>query len=283
MAEGETLGLVGESGSGKTTVGKTMLRMIPKTSGEVLFRGHDLYGMSRRELRAQRPKMQYIFQDPYSSLNPRMTVGRAIAEPLLIHGLADRKNVRDKVGRVLELCGLKDTYFTRYPHEFSGGQRQRVVIARAIAMNPVLIVADEPVSALDVSIQAQIINLFADLRKELKLSLLLISHDLSVVKHLSSRVLILYMGCVVESSGGDELFEKPLHPYTKALLSAIPDPDPLRKRERIFLTGDVPNPADPPKGCRFHTRCPAAFGLCRKETPPLKETSDGHRVACFLS
>jgi oligopeptide/dipeptide ABC transporter ATP-binding protein len=226
--------------------------------------------------------MQYIFQDPFSSLNPRMTVGRAIAEPLLLHGLADRKNVRDKVGQVLEICGLKDGHFTRYPHEFSGGQRQRVVIARAIAMNPAFIVADEPVSALDVSIQAQIINLFADLRKELKLSVLLISHDLSVVKHLSSRILIMYLGNIVESSGGDDLFKKPLHPYTQALLSAIPNTDLSQKRERIILTGDIPNPADPPNGCRFHTRCPKAFDLCRRAAPSLKEISEGHRAACFL-
>ncbi|WP_160669885.1 ABC transporter ATP-binding protein [Clostridium sp. C8-1-8] len=282
IGKGEAFGLVGESGSGKTTIGKTILRMNDKTDGKVLFDGLDIHKLSKKELQKLRPKMQYIFQDPYSSLDPRMRIGDAIGEPLLQHGLATEENVREKVEEVLVLCGLAPYHIDRFPHEFSGGQRQRIVIARAMALQPDFIVADEPVSALDVSIQAQIINLFSDLKEKRGLSYLFISHDLSVVEHLCSRIAIMYLGNIVELADRDELFNNPLHPYTKALLSAVPIPDPTLKRKRIILKGDIPSPANPPSGCRFHTRCPYAMEKCSKEVPEFKKVSEGHEVACHL-
>lgn len=280
IGKGETFGLVGESGSGKTTMGRTILRMNDKTAGKVLFKGIDIHGAPKKELQKLRPKMQYIFQDPYSSLNPRMRIGDAIGEPLLQHGLAAREDVHEKVQEILSLCGLAPYYSNRFPHEFSGGQRQRIVIARAMALNPDFIVADEPVSALDVSIQAQIINLFSDLQEQKGLSYLFISHDLSVVEHLCSRIAIMYLGTIVELTTRDELFSRPLHPYTKALLSAVPIPDPTLKRQRIILKGDIPSPANPPSGCRFHTRCPFAEDICHQAVPELRDAGNGHEVAC---
>lgn len=280
--KGETFGLVGESGSGKTTVGQTILRMHERTSGEVIFNNVNINNLNKKALRTLRPRMQYIFQDPYSSLNPRMRVGDAIAEPLLEHNLASKEEVHEKVENILEVCGLSSYYYDRFPHEFSGGQRQRIGIARAIALKPEFIVADEPVSALDVSIQAQIINLFMDLQEKRGLSYLFISHDLSVVEHLCSKIAIMYLGTIVELADRDELFSNPMHPYTKALLSAVPIPDPELKRKRIILKGDIPNPENPPAGCRFHTRCPYAKDICRKEIPKFKKLGDRHEVACHL-
>lgn len=280
--KGETFGLVGESGSGKTTIGQTILRMHEKTSGEVIFNNIDINNISKREMKGLRPRMQYIFQDPYSSLNPRIRIGDAIAEPLLEHKLASKEEVHEKVEKILEMCGLAAHYYDRFPHEFSGGQRQRIVIARAMALNPEFIVADEPVSALDVSIQAQIINLFMDLQEKRNLSYLFISHDLSVVEHLCSKIAIMYLGTIVELAERDELFLNPLHPYTKALLSAVPIPDPTLKRKRIILKGDIPSPEKPPTGCRFHTRCPYAMDICSKEVPEFKKLGDKHEVACHL-
>jgi len=280
--KGEAFGLVGESGSGKTTVGRTILRMNEKTDGMVKFNGVDVHSLNRKELIKLRPQMQYIFQDPYSSLNPRMRIGDAIAEPLLEHGLATKGNVREKVIELLKICGLSDYQIDRFPHEFSGGQRQRIVIARALALNPKLIIADEPVSALDVSIQAQIINLFTDLKNEKQLSYLFISHDLSVVEHLCTRIAIMYLGNIIEIADRDELFKNPLHPYTKALLSAVPIPDPKIKRKRIILNGDIPNPANPPSGCKFHTRCPYATDKCKNVEPEFRKISEGHEVACHI-
>jgi peptide/nickel transport system ATP-binding protein len=277
---GESLGLVGESGSGKTTLGKTIMRLYEKTAGQVLYRDVDIFTLKKPELRSLRPKMQYIFQDPYSSLNPRMQIGDAIAEPLLQHGLATKAEVSDKVGEALSSCGLKPCYVDRFPHEFSGGQRQRVVLARAIALHPEFIIADEPVSALDVSIQAQIINLFSDLQEKHGLSYLFISHDLSVVEHLCLTTAIIYLGIIVESAKSSELFSHPLHPYTKALLSAIPIPDPTFKKQQIVLKGDIPSPFNPPIGCRFHTRCSYAQNICSECIPELQDMGSGHLVAC---
>lgn len=277
---GEAFGLVGESGSGKTTLGQTVLRMHEKTSGQVLFDGLDVHALSKKEFQKLHLRMQYIFQDPYSSLNPRIRIGDAIAEPLLAHGLATKDNVREQVESILTQCGMAPRFMDRYPHEFSGGQRQRVVIARAMALNPEFIVADEPVSSLDVSIQAQIINLFSDLQTERKLSYLFISHDLGIVEHLCSRIAIMYLGVIVELATRDELFSNPIHPYTKALLSAVPIPDPERKRSRIMLNGDIPNPENPPSGCRFHTRCPYAKDICREQVPAFRTLANGHQVAC---
>ncbi|MEJ8304742.1 ABC transporter ATP-binding protein [Saccharibacillus sacchari] len=283
LYSGETFGLVGESGSGKSTVGRSIVRLTDKTAGEIAFRGKDLYGMPERELRKLRPKIQLIFQDPYSSLNPRVRIGDAIGEAMLQHGLADTSNVRERVLDVLELCGLPRYHIDRFPHEFSGGQRQRVGIARALAMNPDLIIADEPVSALDVSIQAQIINLFRKLQRERNLTYLFISHDLSVVEHLCTRIGVMYLGSMVETGTREQLFGNPLHPYTKALLSAVPVPIPKLKRERIVLKGDIPSPVDPPSGCKFHTRCPLAFDRCKAEIPLFRDLGDGHCVACHLA
>lgn len=279
---GETFGLVGESGSGKSTIGRSILRLDSITSGEVLYHGQNLHDLSKKEIQKLRPKIQFIFQDPYSSLNPRIRVGDAIGEALLEHGLCSKDEVRGKVLEVMEICGLSVQHIDRYPHEFSGGQRQRIGIARSIILQPEFIVADEPVSALDVSIQAQIINLFSDLQKENEITFLFISHDLSVVEHLCSRIGVLYLGSMMELTSRDKLYEKPLHPYTKALLSAVPIPDPTLQRERIILKGDVPDPANPPKGCKFHTRCPLATDICRAKVPEFREVESDHYVACHL-
>ncbi|MDR5682979.1 MAG: dipeptide ABC transporter ATP-binding protein [Armatimonadota bacterium] len=280
IREGETLGLVGESGCGKTTAGRVILRLMEPTSGEVIFQGQNVFRLNREELRRMRRDMQIIFQDPYSSLNPRMTVGDIIGEPLEIHRLARGREKVRRVQELLEIVGLSPYHVNRYPHEFSGGQRQRIGIARALAVNPKLIICDEPVSALDVSIQAQVINLLEELQKEFKLTYLFIAHDLSVVKHISDRIAVMYLGKIVELAPADELFENPQHPYTEALLSAVPIPDPEIRRERIILPGDVPSPVNPPSGCRFHTRCMYAVESCRTEEPPFEEVLPGHWVAC---
>lgn len=279
---GETFGLVGESGSGKSTVGRTAIRLTDKTAGEVRFKGTDIYSLPPEQLRQLRPKMQLIFQDPYSSLNPRVRIGEAIGEALLDHGLAPASEIRDIVKEVLASCGLSSYHIDRFPHEFSGGQRQRIGIARALVLNPELIIADEPVSALDVSIQAQIINLFSHLQESKGLTYLFISHDLSVVEHLCSRIGVMYLGSMVETASRDELFRHPLHPYTKALLSAVPIPIPKLKRERIVLKGDIPSPANPPSGCKFHTRCPFAEKRCVEEVPVFRNMGGEHWVACHL-
>lgn len=282
IKRGETFGLVGESGSGKSTVGRTIIRLLEKTEGEVKFQGIDIYGMQEKELRKLRPKMQLIFQDPYSSLNPRVRVGDAIGEALLNHGMTTKEEVRDRVLEVMEACGLSAYQYDRFPHEFSGGQRQRIGIARALILDPDLIIADEPVSALDVSIQAQIINLFRKLQNTRGLTYLFISHDLSVVEHLCDRIGVMYLGTMMETASRDELFRNPLHPYTKALLSAVPIPIPKLKRERIVLQGDIPNPANPPSGCKFHTRCPFATDICREQVPVFRDVGNDHQVACHL-
>jgi oligopeptide transport system ATP-binding protein len=282
IRRGETLGLVGESGSGKTTAGRVVLRLLPATKGEVIFDGRDVQKLDRGQVRVLRKEMQIIFQDPYASLNPRMTVGGIIAEPLRIHNLARGDDADARVQELLRLVGLQPSHANRFPHEFSGGQRQRIGIARALAVNPKFIVADEPVSALDVSIQAQVINLLQDLQEQLGLTYLFIAHDLSVVRHISTRVAVMYVGKIVEIADRDDLFANPLHPYTRALLSAIPIPDPAveARRKRILLTGDIPSPVNPPPGCRFHTRCPVAFDRCRVEVPPLKTYAPNHVAAC---
>lgn len=282
LQPGETFGLVGESGSGKSTVGRTILRLTEKTAGEIKFKGIDIHSLSPTELRNIRPKMQLIFQDPYSSLNPRVRIGDAIGEALLDHGLCSKSDVRDRVLEALEACGLSSYHIDRFPHEFSGGQRQRIGIARALVLNPELIIADEPVSALDVSIQAQIINLFSKLQQSRGLTYLFISHDLSVVEHLCSRIGVMYLGSMMETASRDELFKNPLHPYTKALLSAVPIPIPKLKRERIVLKGDIPSPVNPPSGCKFHTRCPYAQEVCRSEIPVFRDAGNNHFVACHL-
>lgn len=282
IKKGETLGLVGESGCGKSTTGRTLLRLLDKTEGQVYFKDKDIFSLKKNELRDIRPQMQIIFQDPYSSLNPRMTVGQIIGESLEDHNLASRSEIKNKVLEVLELCGLARYHIKRYPHEFSGGQRQRIGIARALILNPEFIVADEPVSALDVSIQSQIINLMCDLQQKMGFSYLFISHDLSVVKHISHRVGVMYLGSMVELAAKNELYTNPMHPYTKALLSAVPIPDPTLKRERILLQGDIPSPANPPKGCKFHTRCPYVMDKCRHDIPEYKDMGGNHFVACHL-
>ena len=282
IEEGETLGLVGESGSGKTTIGRLLLRLLPATKGEIIFENRDVLAMNRNEIRRLRRSIQIIFQDPFASLNPRMSIGEIIAEPVRIHRIATGKAVEERVQELLSLVGLQPYHANRYPHEFSGGQRQRVGVARALAVDPRFIVCDEPVSALDVSIQAQIINLLEDLQKKLKLTYLFIAHDLSVVRHISTRVAVMYVGKIVELADRDALYEQPMHPYTQALLSAIPIPDPVleKRRKRIVLTGDIPSPVSPPSGCRFHTRCPVAFERCKIEEPPLREYAPGHFAAC---
>ncbi|NEU60135.1 ABC transporter ATP-binding protein [Paenibacillus sp. ALJ109b] len=280
--EGETFGLVGESGSGKSTVGRTIVRLTEKTEGQIRFQGVDLHQLSMQEVRKIRPQLQLIFQDPYSSLNPRIRIGDAIGEAVLDHGLATASEVRDLVKEVLGACGLSSYHIDRFPHEFSGGQRQRIGIARALILNPKLIIADEPVSALDVSIQAQIINLFRRLQQERGLAYLFISHDLSVVEHLCDRIGVMYLGSMVETASRDELFGNPLHPYTKAMLSAVPVPIPKLKRERIVLKGDIPSPVNPPTGCKFHTRCPWAEDICKQQIPAYRNVGADHFVACHL-
>jgi oligopeptide transport system ATP-binding protein len=279
--KGETLGLVGESGCGKSTVGRCVLRLMEPTRGEVYFEDQNVLALAGKDLRALRREMQIIFQDPYASLNPRMKVAEIVGEPLVVHGVGEKRERRERVAGLLAKVGLDPDYMNRYPHEFSGGQRQRIGIARALALQPKLIVADEPVSALDVSVQAQVVNLLADLQSEFKLTYLFISHGLAVVEHISDRVAVMYLGRIVEVASAAELYANPLHPYTRALLSAIPIPDPTRKRERIVLHGDVPTPINPPSGCRFHTRCPEAIPECSRIDPDLREVTPGHTVACI--
>ena len=306
IPRGKTLGLVGESGCGKTTTGRVILRLIPPTSGRVVFNGRDVFALSEREMRTVRREMQIIFQDPYGSLNPRMTVGAMLAEPILVHHIepqkmnnhspeaaepvntrggriisANRRRANQRVDELLHLVGLSPEHASRYPHEFSGGQRQRIGIARALSLNPKLIVCDEAVSALDVSIQAQILNLLRDLQRDFGITYLFIAHDLAVVKHISDRIAVMYLGEIVEEADTDEIFSNPLHPYTQALLSAIPEPVPKKKGQRVRIEGDVPTPIDPPAGCRFHTRCPIAIEECKLAKPPLVELTPGHRVACI--
>ncbi|MFY9611577.1 MAG: ABC transporter ATP-binding protein [Blastocatellia bacterium] len=310
IPRGQTLGLVGESGCGKTTTGRAILRLVEPTSGRVTFDGRDVLAMKGRELRLLRREMQIIFQDPYGSLNPRMTVGAMLEEPILVHGIDPREPVeplrdlsvdpnstyarstgqvasskrrlaRDRVAELLDLVGLSPDHARRYPHEFSGGQRQRIGIARALSLNPRFIVCDEAVSALDVSIQAQVLNLLRELQQRFNLTYLFIAHDLAIVKHVSDRVAVMYLGEIVEEAGTEEIFARPLHPYTQALLASIPVPDPRAKRPRVRLEGDPPTPINPPEGCRFHTRCPIAIAECKQGKPPLVELHPGHRVACI--
>jgi oligopeptide/dipeptide ABC transporter ATP-binding protein len=278
----ETVGLVGESGCGKTTVGRTILRLIEPTAGSIRLEGHEISGLSKAALRPLRQRMQIIFQDPFSSLNPRMRAGDIVAEPLKLHGQAGKRARRERVADLFERVGLRRAQMDNYPHQFSGGQRQRIGVARALALNPRLIVGDEPVSALDVSIQAQVINLLRDLQRDLKLSYLFISHNLAVVEHISHRIAVMYLGRIVEYTDKTTLFTRPLHPYTEALLAAVPVPNPAIKRVRRVVQGDVPSPLRPPPGCHFHTRCPYAEARCRSQVPPLREVEPGHQVACHL-
>ena len=279
---GETLGIVGESGCGKTTTGRAILKLHEPSGGQIIFNGQDITHFDSKQMRSIRKEMQIIFQDPYSSLPPRDTVGGILSEPVEVHGIVPKDQVKDYVLELMDKCGLRDYYFERYPHEFSGGQRQRICIARALSVNPKLVICDEPVSALDVSIQAQIINLLKKLQREMNLAYVFISHDLSVVKFISDKILVMYLGAVMEFGSKEDIFKNPLHPYTKALFSAVPNPDPTAKTERIKLEGDIPSPANPPKGCRFHTRCPYATEVCKHVTPEYKEHEPGHFAACHL-
>jgi oligopeptide/dipeptide ABC transporter ATP-binding protein len=282
IASGETLGLVGESGCGKTTVGRTVMRLLEPTAGTIRLEGRDITHLGRKELRPHRRQMQIIFQDPFSSLNPRMRAGDIVGEPLRVHGESSREKRRERVAQLFDRVGLRAAQMDSFPHQFSGGQRQRIGVARALALNPKLIVADEPVSALDVSIQAQVINLLVDLQRDLRLSYLFISHNLAVVEHISHRVAVMYLGRIVEYADKKKLFARPLHPYTEALLAAVPVPDPSVRREKIVLQGDVPSPLRPPPGCHFHTRCRYAEARCRTEVPALREVEPGHLAACHL-
>lgn len=280
--KGETLGLVGESGCGKSTTGRMLLRLLEPSEGKVYFEGQDITNLPAAEMRKLRREMQMVFQDPFASLNPRHTVEKILEEPLIVHGMKDKKERKRRVKELLEVVGLSSYHAKRYPHQFSGGQRQRIGIARALAVNPKLIIADEPVSALDVSIQSQVLNLMQDLQKEFNLTYLFIAHDLGVVRHISDRVGVMYLGNMVEITESEKLYEKPLHPYTQALLSAVPIPDVTYQKERVVLQGDVPSPSNPPAGCPFHTRCPKAMEVCSSVKPVLQEYEPGHYVACHL-
>lgn len=280
--KGETLGLVGESGCGKSTTGRMLMRLIDPTEGQVVFEGKDLVTLSDNDMRKARKDMQMVFQDPFASLNPRHTVEKILEEPLIVHGIGTKKERKQMVKEMLEVVGLSSYHAKRYPHQFSGGQRQRIGIARALMTRPKLIIADEPVSALDVSIQSQVLNLLEDLQKEFQLTYIFIAHDLGVVRHISDRVGVMYLGRLVEITEADKLYEKPLHPYTRALLSAVPIPDPEVKREQELLTGDIPSPANPPQGCAFHTRCKECMDICKTDRPVLKEIEPGHFAACHL-
>ena len=284
IKRGETLGLVGESGCGKSTTGRTILQLYKPTNGNVHFEGSNLLKLKGEDMRHMRRKMQMIFQDPYASLNPRMTVGQLVGEPLMVHNIATATEIKERVDHLLEIVGLNPAFESRYPHEFSGGQRQRIGVARALALQPSFIICDEPISALDVSIQAQVVNLLEELQEQFNLTYLFIAHDLSMVKHISDRVAVMYLGVFVELASRDELYSAPLHPYTQALLSAVPIPDPIAdaKRKRTILEGDVPSPANPPSGCRFRTRCPIAEARCAESRPEFREVKPGHFVACHL-
>jgi oligopeptide transport system ATP-binding protein len=280
--KGETLGLVGESGCGKSTTGRMLMRLIDPTEGQVVFEGKDLVTLSDSDMRKARKDMQMVFQDPFASLNPRHTVEKILEEPLIVHGIGTKKERKQMVREMLEVVGLSSYHAKRYPHQFSGGQRQRIGIARALMTRPKLIIADEPVSALDVSIQSQVLNLLEDLQKEFQLTYIFIAHDLGVVKHISDRVGVMYLGRLVEITDADKLYEKPLHPYTRALLSAVPIPDPDIKRDGVLLTGDLPSPSNPPQGCAFHTRCKECMEICKTDRPALREIEPGHFAACHL-
>ena len=282
LMPGETLGIVGESGCGKTTLGRTILKLHESNGGQIFFEGQDITNLKSSQMREIRKKMQIIFQDPYSSLPPRSTVGGILSEPVEVHNIVPKSKVKEYVLDLMDKCGLRDYYYERYPHEFSGGQRQRICIARALSVNPKLVICDEPVSALDVSIQAQIINLLKKLQKDMNLTYLFISHDLSVVKFISDKIGVMYLGSMVEYGTKEDIFSNPLHPYTQALFSAIPQPDPDVKMNRIILKGDIPSPANPPSGCRFHTRCPYATDICKEVTPEYKDYGNGHCAACHL-
>jgi oligopeptide/dipeptide ABC transporter ATP-binding protein len=282
VKKGETLGLVGESGCGKTSVGRTVLRLIPPTDGKVYFEGKDVFALDKADLKALRRDMQIVFQDPYSSLDPRMPVGQSIVEGLTVHGIGDKNERKEIVYEMLNRVGLRRDHARRYPHEFSGGQRQRIGIARALTLQPKLIICDEPVSALDVSVQATVLNILMDLQEEMDLTYVFIAHDLSVVEHISDRVAVMYVGKMVELAEREELYDNPLHPYTQALMSAIPIPNPTLRREHIILKGDVPSPLNPPSGCRFHTRCPKVIDICSEQEPVYQDVGGGHFVACHL-
>jgi oligopeptide transport system ATP-binding protein len=282
LRDGETFALVGESGCGKSTTGRTLLRLTNPTEGEALYNGKDIFKLNQAELKAIRKDLQMVFQDPYSSLNPRKRIGQILEEPLIIHNIGTKKERTEKVLEIMEKVGLQPEQYYRYPHEFSGGQRQRIGLARALVVDPKVIICDEPVSALDVSIQSQVINLLKQLQRELKLTYLFISHDLSVVRHISDRIAVMYLGKVMEEAETEKIFEKPLHPYTQALLSSVPIPNPKERREKIILKGEIPSPLYPPSGCVFHPRCPHAMDVCKQEIPEVSVMKDGHKVSCHL-